>query len=133
MHIYRSNYHTVSFRLLIIGFDVLRLAVITRKCMILLLQLHVHHHELEYSEAGSSQVTMPVAMQHSLTEMPKEAIGLNSNSLKEKSASVEPPESLDKKKPEAEGEGSPTSDGDQKRSNRRQQRHFRTTFTSYQL
>ena len=76
---------------------------------------------------------MPVAMQHSPTEMPEEATVLNGDSPKEKSAGAETPESPDKKKSEAEGEGSPTSDGDQKQSNKRQQRRFRTTFTSYQL
>ena len=76
---------------------------------------------------------MPVAMQHSPTEMPEEASAQNGDSPKEKSAGAEAVESPSKKKPEAEAEGSPTSDGDQKQNNKRQQRRFRTTFTSYQL
>ena len=72
-------------------------------------------------------------MQHSPTEMPEEAHVQNGDSPKEKSAGAEAAQSPNKKKPEAEAEGSPTSDGDQKQNNKRQQRRFRTTFTSYQL
>ena len=71
---------------------------------------------------------MPVAMQHSPTEVPKDLTGQKSDSPKEKGRSASE-SSLERKSESFDGK---SVDGDQKQS-KRQQRRFRTTFTSYQL
>lgn len=77
---------------------------------------------------------MPVAMQHSPAEVPEEASCHKSNSPKEKglteNGAGEVPQSPDKTKSESSDSKSEGGESDQKK---RQQRRFRTTFTSYQL
>lgn len=73
-------------------------------------------------------------MQHSPAEVPEEASCHKSNSPKEKglteNGAGEVPQSPDKTKSESSDSKSEGGESDQKK---RQQRRFRTTFTSYQL
>ena len=81
---------------------------------------------------------MPVAMQHSPVEMPEDPTSCQktlADSPKEKSSgsvSSEPAldSSPDRRKSESSDKG---DDSDSKPGKNRQQRRFRTTFTSYQL
>ena len=81
---------------------------------------------------------MPVAMQQSPTQGPvQETVGThNADSPRQKGA--EPPESPHERKKSASelsdsGKTESGGESDQKSPSKRQQRRFRTTFTSYQL
>ena len=89
--------------------------------------------------ANYDPYTMPVAMQHSPVEMPEDPTSCQkslADSPKEKSSSVssEPLDSSpDRRKSESSDKGDGNDSDSNKPSKNRQQRRFRTTFTSYQL
>ena len=75
---------------------------------------------------------MPVAMQHSAAEISEDATCQLSDSPREKGRSVSESSEHSPDRKKSESSESKGEDGDQKPS-KRQQRRFRTTFTSYQL
>ncbi len=75
---------------------------------------------------------MPVAMQQSPAEITEDASCQASDSPKEKGRSASESSDHSPERKKSESGDSKTEDGDQK-PNKRQQRRFRTTFTSYQL
>ena len=81
---------------------------------------------------------MPVAMQRSPVDMPEDSteypLGATSPSTKCSSVSSEPPESSPERRRSGSSDKGDGSESDSKgASNKRQQRRFRTTFTSFQL
>lgn len=83
--------------------------------------------------------TMPVAMQRSPVEMPEDCtsypmpIGAVSPKTKCSSVSSEPLESSPERRRSESSDKGDGSESDSKGNGKRQQRRFRTTFTSYQL
>lgn len=89
------------------------------------------------SSANTSPVKMPVAMQSPL-EMPEDSptfpIGALSPKGKCSSVSSEPPESSpERRRSESSDKGDGSESESKGPSSKRQQRRFRTTFTSFQL
>ena len=77
--------------------------------------------------------TMPVAMQRSPVEMPEDyPLGIESKT-KCSSVSSEPIESSPERRRSESSDKGDGSENDSKANGKRQQRRFRTTFTSYQL
>ena len=90
--------------------------------------------------ANYDPYTMPVAMQHSPVEMPEDPACFQTKTLaespKEKSSGSVSSEPLDSSPDRRKSESSDKGDGndsDSKPGKNRQQRRFRTTFTSIQL
>lgn len=89
--------------------------------------------------ANYDPYTMPVAMQHSPVEMPEDPTCCQkplADSPKEKSSGSISSEPLDSSPDRRKSESSDKGDGndsDSKPGKNRQQRRFRTTFTSLQL
>lgn len=85
----------------------------------------------------SSSNTMPVAMQRSPVEMPEDCtrypLGAESPKTKCSSVSSEPIESSPERRRSESSDKGDGSESDSKGNGKRQQRRFRTTFTSYQL
>lgn len=103
----------------------------TDLCQLALITAIVRDSKLTEDRAVQEREAMPVAMQQSPAEIPEEASCQASDSPREKgrSTSESSDRSPERKKSES---GDKSEDGDQK-PNKRQQRRFRTTFTSYQL
>lgn len=80
---------------------------------------------------------MPVAMQRSPIDIPEDCssypIGAESPKTKCSSVSSEPPESSPERRRSESSDKGDGSESDSKGTGKRQQRRFRTTFTSYQL